>query len=75
MVLLVPIYVPYKTGLFLVVRENQERKHVGPWTNIWRFLVILAEMEARGGVKGLYYIQWPSAVGPPEHHRKAQGQV
>lgn len=73
--LLVPIYVPYKTGLFLVVRENQERKHVGPRTNIWRSSVILVEMEARDGVKGLHCIQWPRAVGPPEHHRKTQGQV
>lgn len=75
MLLLVPIYVPYKTGLFLVVRENQERKHVDPQTNIWRASVILVEMEARDGVKGLHCIQWPSAVRLPEHHRIAQGQV
>ena len=42
---------------------------------IWRFSVIFVEMEARDGVKGSHYIKWPSAVGQPEHHRKAQDQV
>lgn len=41
---------------------------------IWRFSVIFVAMEARNGVKGLHYINWPSAVGRPEHHRKAQDQ-